>query len=106
MHGYYVLPFLCDGAIAARVDLKADRQAGCLLVQSAHREPGAPGNVAERLATELALMASWLGLQEVSIAGQGDLAEALRSVVYSGEGNSRLLKKTVSPPKRVSSSGT
>ncbi len=83
VHGYYVLPFLCDGAIVARVDLKADRQAGRLLVQSAHREPGAPDDIAERLAAELALTASWLDLQSVAVAGIGDLAGALPAVIGS-----------------------
>jgi len=78
VHGYYVLPFLMDGRIVARVDLKSDRQAETLLVQSAHSEDGAPPETAERLKPELALMAGWLGLDRVAIVGRGDLARALR----------------------------
>ena len=76
-HGYYVLPFLEDETITARVDLKADRKAGALVVQAAHAEPWAGPETPVRLAREIARMAGWLGLESVRIAPRGDLAPAL-----------------------------
>lgn len=65
-HGYYVLPFLLDGALVARVDLKADRKAGKLIVQRASIEPDAPQSTLDALYEELRLMASWLELADIT----------------------------------------
>ncbi|XUK63230.1 Winged helix-turn-helix domain-containing protein [Plantibacter sp. RU18] len=87
--GYYVLPVLLDGEIVARVDLKSDRQAGVLRVQSAWFERGHEDGVARglrpppddavasRLAELLSITAAWQGLGDVAVVDRGTLAAPL-----------------------------
>jgi uncharacterized protein YcaQ len=84
VHGYYVLPVLLDDVIAARVDLKSDRQNGVLRVQAAWREPGAPPDTAERLAALLVAAARWQGLDTVDVVGRGTLAPELLVALTTG----------------------
>ena len=73
-----MLPFLLGDQLVGRVDLKADRANGTLLVQSAWAEPGtAEHDVARELYEELSLMAGWLELERIEIVGAGDLSPAL-----------------------------
>jgi uncharacterized protein YcaQ len=84
-YGYYVLPFLLDEAIVARVDLKSDRAAGSLRVQSAWLEPGhEAAHVADELADELVTTAGWLGLDRVEVVPRGDLAGRLDRALGRG----------------------
>ncbi|RAU95205.1 winged helix-turn-helix domain-containing protein, partial [Mycolicibacter senuensis] len=74
-YGYYVWPFLLDGQLVGRVDLKADRRAGALHVVGAFAEAGhARQRVPQALLLELQTMAHWLGLRRVSVGERGDLA--------------------------------
>jgi uncharacterized protein len=86
VHGYYVLPFLSGEHLVARVDLKADRQAGAkgggvLRVRAAWAEPGMSPDDVPELADELTDLAGWLGLAEVRVEPRGDLASALAALL-------------------------
>jgi uncharacterized protein len=77
-YGYYVFPFLLDGELVARVDLKADRRAGVLRVPGAFAEPGTDrARVVAELASALREMAEWLELDGVTVGERGDLAAPL-----------------------------
>jgi uncharacterized protein YcaQ len=80
-HGYYVFPFLLDGEMVARVDLKADRSAGLLRVPGAFAEPGIAdtSRVVTELAGALKEMAQWLELDGIAAGQRGDLVAALGS---------------------------
>jgi uncharacterized protein YcaQ len=80
--GYYVLPFLFNGRLAARVDLKAERGEGVLEVRGAFAEAGAPSAaMAAALAGELRRLATWLNLADIRVLPRGDLAAALAGLI-------------------------
>ena len=69
--GYYVLPFMMNGEMVGRVDLKADRANSALLAYSVHTEKGVKrSSINEALNAELHAMATWLQLDQVQI-GRG-----------------------------------
>lgn len=81
-YGYYVLPFILGDRFVARVDLKADRKASVLRVPGAFLESGQDEEyVAAHLASELSLMAQWLGLDRIVIGRRGNLTRSLRTAV-------------------------
>jgi hypothetical protein len=81
VHGYYVMPFLLDGRLVARVDLKAHRRTGVLEVRGAHAEQGVDRvAVAQALAGSLAELAAWLDLDDLVVRRRGDLGGPLAAV--------------------------
>jgi uncharacterized protein YcaQ len=81
IYGYYTLPALVDEQIVGRIDLKSDRQAGVLRVQSAWREPHAPRGSEERLVPVLREIAAWQGLGDILVVDRGDLARDLAAAL-------------------------
>jgi len=78
IYGYYVLPFLMDGDLVGRVDLKTDRGEGVLRVKGAFAEPDVDRiAVGKALSDELELCARWLGMDGVEVADNGDLSDYL-----------------------------
>jgi uncharacterized protein len=77
-YGYYVLPFMHDGAFAGRVCLKADRASSTLRVNHSYSEAErATGETVEALADEIKLMAKWLGMERVDYVAGGRHIKAL-----------------------------
>jgi uncharacterized protein YcaQ len=86
-YGYYALPFLLGDTLVARVDLKADRKAGVLLVPGVWAEPGHDhGEIALRLAPVLVDVARWLGLDGIAPPHNGDLADLLAATLGEPRG--------------------
>jgi uncharacterized protein YcaQ len=80
VHGYYTLPVLMDDALVGRIDLKTDRRAGVLRVQSAWREPGASVDL-DRVVELLRETAAWQGMERIEVAQRGDLADELAAML-------------------------
>lgn len=83
--GYYTLPVLVDDQLVGRIDLKSDRQARVLRVQSAWREATAPAGIEERIVPLLEATRAWQGLDSVAFTGRGDLSAALSAAWSSAD---------------------
>ncbi|MCF5667541.1 winged helix-turn-helix domain-containing protein [Pseudomonas marginalis] len=84
VYGYYVLPFLHNERIAARIDLRAERASGRLAVHAVHEEePGLDEEGMLALAQNLRQMADWLGLEQVQLNCQRPSADRLRVAMIS-----------------------
>lgn len=82
VYGYYVLPFLHNERIAARVDLRAERAHGRLAVHAVHEEEsGLDEQGMWTLALNLRQMANWLGLEQVQLNCQRPSAARLRAAL-------------------------
>jgi hypothetical protein len=78
VYGYYVLPFLLDGDLVGRVDLKTDRQEGVLRVKGAFAEPDVDRiAVGRALRRELEQVAAWLAMSDIEIVPNGNLSTFL-----------------------------
>jgi uncharacterized protein YcaQ len=87
VYGYYVLPFLHNERIAARVDLRAERALGRLAVHAVHEEePGLDDEGMQALAVNLRRMADWLGLEWVQLNCQRVSAARLRVALAQLDG--------------------
>ncbi|MCX5493119.1 winged helix DNA-binding domain-containing protein [Kaistia dalseonensis] len=71
--GYFVMPFLHRGRLEGRVDLKADRAGGALLVLGVFLEERIRKTepLLNELARELRHLAGWLELGRIELTGEG-----------------------------------
>jgi len=81
IYGYYTLPILHNRKIVGRIDLKSERKAKVLMVQSVWAEPWVTekqqGSIAAALAKHLVDVAKWQGLQSITLEPVGNLSAQL-----------------------------
>jgi len=76
--GYYVMPFMHNGQIVARVDLANRRQTGVLEVLGAFCEPSYDrGTISKPLWEEISLLATFVGCSAIKIKRRGNLYQPL-----------------------------
>ena len=76
--GYYVMPFMHNGQIVARVDLANRRQTGVLEVLGAFCEPSYDrGTISKPLWEEISLLATFVGCSAIKIKRRGNLSQPL-----------------------------
>jgi uncharacterized protein YcaQ len=80
--GYYVMPFLLNDELVARVDIKADRADRVLRVLGTFTEDGQdPQRVAGPLVSELCELSEWLGLSAVTVVERGNAGPAVAAAL-------------------------
>lgn len=65
-YGYYVLPYLLDGQLVGRVDVKVDR-ATRTLQATLHLESSTRSDAGDRAASAIDALAGWLGMEQVRL---------------------------------------
>ncbi|WP_263262841.1 crosslink repair DNA glycosylase YcaQ family protein [Pseudomonas sp. RIT-PI-S] len=84
VYGYYVMPFLYQEQLLARVDLRAERATQRLLVHAVHEEPGGLSEDAvQALGHALHELAAWLGLERLEVLCQRSEGQTLRRTAFS-----------------------
>lgn len=83
VYGYYVLPFMYEGQLVGRVDLRAERAAGRLVVHAVHQEAAGMSDAAMvELSHQLRALATWLGLEQVLLNCRRPEAQRLRAAGF------------------------
>jgi uncharacterized protein YcaQ len=68
--GYFAMPVLHEDQLVGKVDVAADRDTSCLVIDAAHEDIAFTSTMRDAITTELDALAAWLGLDHVRWPGQ------------------------------------
>jgi uncharacterized protein YcaQ len=72
--GYFALPILHEDRLVGKVDATADRKRSLLAVNAVHEDVKFTRTIGKAVQAELEALASWLGLDDVSLPSKGRVA--------------------------------